>query len=281
MMRTMTKNEGGGKYAICAIGRMENRYAHEWVGYHLALGFDHIYIYDNNRDGEERFEEVLQDFINAGRVSIIDYRNKKHAQIPAYNEFYLCYGKQYDWIAYFDFDEFLVLEQPLNDFLREFCHADCLLVNWRVMTDSGLVHYDGRPMRERFTVPLGDDVLMRGKHKYNDHVKSIVRGHLSEMAFQNQPHVPKGPKVYCTVNGNVVEPYPFQSCNHAKARIDHYLTKTLEEWLTVKYVRGYPCGITKQWREEMAIKQFFEINERTKEKEKMLKEWMKKMGLMG
>ena len=47
--------------ALCAIGRRENRYAREFVEHYLALGFDHIFICDNNHDGEERFEDVLQE----------------------------------------------------------------------------------------------------------------------------------------------------------------------------------------------------------------------------
>ena len=41
------------KVAICAIGRLENKYAKEFVSHHLKLGFDKIIIYDNNHDGEE------------------------------------------------------------------------------------------------------------------------------------------------------------------------------------------------------------------------------------
>ena len=49
--------------ALVAIGRRENQYAREWVQHHLAQGFDHIYIYDNNHDGEDRFDTVLGDFV--------------------------------------------------------------------------------------------------------------------------------------------------------------------------------------------------------------------------
>lgn len=261
--------------ALCGIGRMENRYAREWVEYHLGKGFNRIIIYDNNRDGEERFEDVLQDYIGEGRVEIVDYRGRELAQIPAYNDCYRRYGNLYEWIAFLDFDEFLVTDRPLHEFLSEFRDAECLLVNWRVMTDSGLVRYDGRPLRERFTTPLADDVLMRGKHRYNDHVKSIVRGGLRrEEVFGGQmPHVPKGPIRCCTAAHRFVDGKPFQTCDHSRARIDHYTTKTIEEWLQVKYRRGFPISITQQWRDEWAIPQFFEINERTDEKEAVLREW--------
>ena len=51
------------KVALCAIGRMENQYAREFVEHHLNIGFDHIIIADNNHYGEERFEAVLGDMI--------------------------------------------------------------------------------------------------------------------------------------------------------------------------------------------------------------------------
>ena len=47
---------------ICLVveGRLENRYAIEFVEYYKNLGFSHIFICDNNHDGEEYFEDVLQ-----------------------------------------------------------------------------------------------------------------------------------------------------------------------------------------------------------------------------
>ena len=39
--------------AVCAMGRMENRYAVEWVKHYKKLGFDKVFIYDNNREDEE------------------------------------------------------------------------------------------------------------------------------------------------------------------------------------------------------------------------------------
>ena len=261
--------------ALVAIGRLENRYAREWVEHHLGMGFDRVIVYDNNREGEERFEEVLQDRIDEGRVEIVDYRGLENAQIDAYNDCYRRYGGQCDWIAFLDFDEFLVTDRPLKEWLGEFVDADCVLVNWRVMTDSGLVLDDGRPLHERFTVPLGNEVMLRGQYRYNDHVKSIVRGGLMvKNLFGGQnPHVPAVKLRCCTASHRPVACSAIQPYDHSRARIDHYTTKTIEEWLQVKYRRGFPAAVTKQWREQWAIPQFFEINERTAEKERIVKEW--------
>ena len=78
------------RVALCCIGRLENQYAVEYVEHYKKLGFDKIFIYDNNHDGEEHFEDVLQGFIDDGLVEIIPFRNIEAAQLSAYND---CYSK--------------------------------------------------------------------------------------------------------------------------------------------------------------------------------------------
>ena len=63
--------------ALCAIGRLENRYAVEFVDYYKNLGVDKIFISDNNYNDEEYFEDVLQPYIDENFVEIIDCRNKE------------------------------------------------------------------------------------------------------------------------------------------------------------------------------------------------------------
>ena len=59
------------KVALCCIGRLENQYAIEFVEYYKQLGIDKIFIYDNNYDEEEHFEDVLQEYIDENIVEII------------------------------------------------------------------------------------------------------------------------------------------------------------------------------------------------------------------
>ena len=58
------------KTALIVIGRQENRYCREFIEHHLKVGIDHIFVLDNNRQGEDHFEDVLQDYIEAGKVTI-------------------------------------------------------------------------------------------------------------------------------------------------------------------------------------------------------------------
>ena len=99
------------KVGLCAIGKLENLYAKEYVNYYKKLGYKHIYIYDNNNKNEEKFETVLNEDIKKGFVTIIDYRgfrgSRDSPQFDAYYDCYEKYNKEYDWLSFFDFDEFL------------------------------------------------------------------------------------------------------------------------------------------------------------------------------
>ena len=37
-------------FVLCAIAKWEDAYIDEWLGYHLRLGIDRIYVYDNSED---------------------------------------------------------------------------------------------------------------------------------------------------------------------------------------------------------------------------------------
>ena len=76
------------KVALCCIGRLENRYAVEFVEWYKKLGIDKIFVYDNNYDGEEHFEDVLQPYIDEGLVNMTDFRNKSVCQLEAYQDCY-------------------------------------------------------------------------------------------------------------------------------------------------------------------------------------------------
>ena len=251
--------------AVCAIGRLENRYAVEWVEHYKALGVDKIFIYDNNRveDGE-LFQDVLQPYIEAGFVEITYFEGM---QRDAYEKCYRDHSDEYGWIGFFDFDELVCIEgtRDIHDFLKDY-NADVVCLNWQVMTDNGLTHYDARPMKERFTEGTGDDFGI------NHHVKSFVRGGLEGVTFCD-PHIPTTPELVCmNVFGERIEQKAVQpNVIHSVARLLHFNTKTAEEWLE-KVSRGWAdvTGLSYKQRKEHAIEYFFSINERTPEKEEIL-----------
>jgi hypothetical protein len=104
---------------IAAIFKNENSYLEEWLEYHLLVGFDHIYLYDN--EGSLEVRELLAPYFRAGVVSHHPFtwadgtrydrptrfggRDKNHV---AFGHAARHYRGEFDWIMKIDVDEFLV-----------------------------------------------------------------------------------------------------------------------------------------------------------------------------
>ena len=251
--------------AVCAIGRMENRYAVEWVEHYNALGVDKIIIYDNNRieDGE-MFQDVLYPYIEAGFVEVIPFEG---VQREAYEDCYQRFGKDFAWIGFFDFDEFVEIDdgKDIPTFLSD-KQGDAVVMNWRTMTDNGLTTYDPRPVKERFTEGTSEDFDI------NRHTKFFIRTGMEGVAIQD-PHCPTRPEmVVVNARNEIVNQQPIQDgCIHHPARVDHYDTKTADEYINVKWKRGTCCGDAwTEMKRKTCVEYFFSINKRTKAKEAIL-----------
>ena len=99
---------------------MENSIAKDFVEWHKRIGINKVYIYDNNEIDGERFEEVLQEYIDDDFVEIINKREDHdiNRHITGLTEHYMKYNGIYDWLIYLDFDELLYIKD--NKTLREF-----------------------------------------------------------------------------------------------------------------------------------------------------------------
>lgn len=265
-------------FAVCAIGRMENRYAKEFVAHYESLGFTKLYLYDNNHGKEERFEDVLGDEIARGLVEVVNWRDREDCQKDAYADCYRQHGDEVAWMAFFDFDEFLILPdgEDIYTFMQRYRGFDCLFVNWMVMDDNDLIRYEDKPQMERFTRPMPVDKHVSYNRPENDHVKCIVRGRLGAIEFKN-PHRPKTVMRCCNTRGEACRQNTFHPYDFSVAYIKHFTTRTIEEWLNNKVVRGYPNGATEDLREK-AIEKFWQRNYKTKAKEAFIKQWQKAPG---
>ena len=260
------------KVCMCTIGKKENLYAKEFVDYYKSLGYNHIFIYDNNDEGDEKFETVLNEEISKNFVTIIDYRGYKGKENkPQFDAFFDCYekySKEYDWFSFFDFDEFLFLKNNKNiqEFLDNKNFSKCVNVkiNWMVYSDNDLINYDNRSVQERFTTPLPKDLI-------NVHIKSTVRGHLKKNYWKkmNNPHSSNNNLMSCDPTGKKIDSStPFhEPPNHEVAYIKHYVTKTIEEFIA-KIKKGRADVLVQvdinNLKERLNF--FFGVNKKTKEK---------------
>lgn len=184
------------KAAICAIACQENDYIREWVEYYKHLGFSKIFLYDNNKSWEanEDFHDVIDDYIKSGFVELIDKRDVLHVsfQTICYNECYQKYSKDYDWIAFFDCDEYLDLKKTkdIHEFLTQpkFDNFHIIKINWESYDDNGHIYKTDGSLQERFPKPSDktkEEIIWE-----NRLLKSIVRGNLDIEKIHMGIHTP-------------------------------------------------------------------------------------------
>lgn len=257
------------KSMLCCIGRMENDYIKEYVEYYKNyVGVTNICLYDNNRDGEEDFNDVIGDYIKDGYVILKDYRNiKEPCQLRAYKECYEEYKNDYDWFLFFDIDEFLTLGMNMNLHsylaMKNFKTFDMIHVNWLLFGDGGQLYNDGKPLLQRITQPLDFNMTTLYDFPDNFHVKSIVRGGLDSIEWKTA-HTPIINGRCCNGFGIEIDPKsPFTPYDYRLSALLHFTTKTASEFAD-KVNRGFCDGnpISKKSMIEM----FFQRNEVTQEK---------------
>ena len=266
------KKDNKTKVCLCTIGKKENLYIKEFVMHYEKLGFNHIFLYDNNDENDEKFEDIIQDEINKGFVSIINYRNYRGINNnPQHTSYYDCYeknNKTYNWIAFFDIDEFLEIKPnniTIQDFLDNERYKKCqhIKINWMVYSDNDLLYYENKPLQERFTSKSNFNEI-------NRHIKPVVRGNLSVNYWKTAEtiHSTTLDFIACTSSGKLTSAKMFKiNIDYGNAFLKHYITKTIEEYLE-KFKKGFATHkfeyTTEHYRKKFDL--FFQINRKTKEK---------------
>ena len=265
----------GMKTCIVCIARKENPYLREWVEWHLGIGFSKVVVCDNGFGNEASPTEAIGDYAERGFVDIVDKRDIRLAQTKTYSECHSKYSRDYDWIAFFDVDEFLVLpmDGEIGKFLGRFpADAQLVSVNWQTMTDGGLLRNDGRKVMERFVIPMEKNKHIQYGFPENRHTKSIVRGGLGNVVFSN-PHTPVTRLVSYHSNLLREKQGYYHDIDYGNAILRHFVTKTIEEWCMTKIPRGRcDCNL------KHTLDEFFKYNERTAEKMKVAEEVLGRNG---
>ncbi len=222
------------KYYVtaCLLIKDENGYINEWLEWHLKIGVEHFYIYDNGSQTPIS-ESVAPEFLPY--CTFVDWAGPHvHTQLQAYEHFLKNYGHESFWTAFIDTDEFVrVIDgTDIREFMKAYENADALAIRWLTYNADGQLKRTNKPVRERFrqTVEYPPELPQQ---------KCIVR---PDRVPLMGPHKPSGyDPAYRTVTvvtedhrpaGDRSFDYP-----HGKIVIDHYFTRSYEEWQE-KMARG-------------------------------------------
>jgi len=212
---------------ICAIALEEDLYIDEWIKYHLALGFAHIYIYDNG--------ETLQDK-KSDRVTIITFPGQTK-QLEAYRIFALQYKYKHMWCAFIDIDEFIVLKNNIMQFLNQYKDCAGIGLNWLMFGTSNKKEYSAEPVTSRFRYC-----------SHNIHIKSIIQ--LKYIKSFATPHYAVLEGLTYDTNRNIITNSFNPNGDTSIACIHHYYTKSEEEF-EKKINRGRADIIQKRSMDEL------------------------------
>jgi len=266
------------KVAICTIAKNENLYIREWVEYYKNMGINKIILYDNNDKEGEKFEEVINDYINSGFVEIINIRgvvknfqnyDKMATQGKAYHDCYYNNFKKYDWIAFFDCDEFLAIDykyKNIFEFLNDFKEFDGVKIQWRMFGDNGNLFYEKKPVLERF--------LNKYNANYDRRIKSIIKCKDYDFELQFGGHSPlyKEPYMVNLKKKRVKKLKDSKAYTDLPVYINHFYSKSTEEFIKRKYKQTDPYfGDQYKSRYDINIikREYFAYNNYTIEKENM------------
>ena len=131
------KGHGQAKYFLAAMIRVkdEARFLPEWLAYHLNIGVEHVFIYDNN--SSDNTETIIAPFVSRGFATYTRWPTTP-ASPSSHLDFLARFGYQADWVAFFDADEFLFERTPglLLDLLRQSLDEPAIAFNWRYFGSS-------------------------------------------------------------------------------------------------------------------------------------------------
>lgn len=267
------------KTAICCIAKMENHYIREWVEWYKNIGVDNIILYDNNDIDGERFDDVISDYIDDGFIVVKNYRGRTQCQMESYQSCYDEYCNVYDWIGFFDSDEYLEIEKFNNvvDFLSQpmFDDANAIRLCWKNFDDNDLLDVvDEDYSINRFTRTVDKQNIC------NRTTKVIIRGGQKNFKFYFGPGGTHGLYINCKTKdclgrSNDNNTFVLPDVVWTNAWVRHYRFKTIGEFCRQKmkrlYLQEYDLETSKRMLQK---KDFFEYNKWTKEKEDLYNEIM-------
>ena len=154
--------------SICQIFKDEAPYLREWIEYHMMIGIDHFYFYDNN--SSDGYESIIQPYIEKGIITLVKWP-KEHAQVEAYEDCIRRFRNESDWIGFIDVDEFIVpvAENSFPKFLNRFSKKPAVLIYWRVFNSGGMVDRDLNGLVIEDFVVASEKLYNKGKCFYNTH----------------------------------------------------------------------------------------------------------------
>lgn len=249
------------KVCILTVVKNEHQYLDEWIKYHLNIGIDHIFILEDvDSDSHKEICDKYGDKVSLDSVLTVlnDAERKEAKEVKELNKYsvqhmyfrnglkYLqkTYSDVYDWCFIIDNDEFITLDNcTLEDVLNQFNDYEAFVMSWKCYGANGHINKPlNKGVVEAFTKEAEGEIPNQVKTCYK------LKTFRSEFLYTH--HHPTGICNWC--NTDYIKDYVTATYN--KLYLRHYITKSWEEYVWKRKVRGYP------WGRERDFDYFFKLN---------------------
>ncbi len=223
------------KIVLCTIWRNELKSALEWIAYHLNLGFDEIYIYDNFSDDGSR--ELLSILHKSGLINhvIWDYKENGSPQVSAYKHAADQVREDADWIIYIDADEFLVpynhdnVHELLLDVIGNDQNISAITFNWKTFGSNGHSEYIPALVMDRFLMCREGTLSPNNTVKSMVKLKNLVNPHIHIHEISSGRYVNDASEDAIIYGNGMLRNPSFK-----QAQINHYMVKSKQEFYEKK-----------------------------------------------
>lgn len=215
--------------ATCII-KNEAEYMPEWLEYHLLVGFEKFYVYDN--ESTDNIKQILQPYIDSGVVEYT-YWPGTAMQMPAYKDCVEKHKNDTFWLAVIDIDEFVVADcKNVATSLHDFEDSAAVVLQWLVYGDSGVVNKEPGLVIERFKSHNNLDDT-------SEMCKSIINPRKVEVKTLHLPYPMVGFNAVNSIGETIIplSNAKIQNGTYKNIHINHYIFKSMEEFL-IKKTKG-------------------------------------------
>jgi tetratricopeptide (TPR) repeat protein len=230
--------------SLCLICKDEHDYLAEWLDYHILMGVDRFYIYDN--ESRVSLSASLKNYIERGWVVLIDIPGKA-MQLHAYDHCLQTFGPGTIWLGFIDTDEFLVSKTTsgLKELLQDYQAYGGLAVSSLFFGSNG---HKTRPAAGQIAA------YTRRTHETfqgNLLVKSIVQP--AKVLLPASPHdFAYRENSYCVNEDRQLVDGMKAPIHTAKIQLNHYFCRSQSE-IDLKLQRGQVYATDAWPRERFAV----------------------------
>jgi Glycosyltransferase family 92 len=258
--------------AVATIFKNEAEYLREWLEFHMLVGAERFYLYDNGSDDGSL--DVLAPYLELESVVVTSWLESP-GQLGAYSHCVNTYADDAFWIAFIDIDQFFYAPdgRDLRVVLTDFDRPDVggIAVNYADFGTSGRVAPSKRPVIESYLHRMADDGcvplphLRRRRlpgalgppsyHPLSAHVSSVVRpARVRSFASPHHANYRRGTHAVTETGERTSGPLT-RRVSMTRLRMNHYWTKSVAE-CRQKFRRGRAdTGATRTWPDEFLLRE--------------------------